>query len=85
LTNQAVLGNIMGMKTISVPIGEARSELCALIKKVEAGTKIVLTSYGEPKAMIVPFPSKARPWRAEKPDDASRYGDLETPVMEPWP
>jgi prevent-host-death family protein len=78
------MGNIMGMKTISVPIGEARSELCALVKKVESGMKVVLTSYGEPKAMIVPFPTQARPWRVEKPDDASRYGDLQTPVMEPW-
>ena len=78
------MGNIMGMKTIRVPIGEARSELCALVKKVQAGTQVLLTSYGHPKAMIVPYSEKRRPWRAQKPDDASRYGDLQSPVMEPW-
>ena len=74
----------MPMKTISVPIGQARSDLCGLVKKVQAGVRVTLTSHGRPAAMIVPPEKKGKPWRVEKPDDPSRYGDLQSPVMEDW-
>lgn len=76
----------MPMKTIEVPIGEARTDLCALIKRVEDGeTRICLTSHGQPKALIIPFPSQETPWRVATPDDPKHYGDLQSPVMEEWP
>jgi len=79
------LAKIIAMKTISVPIAHARNGLCALVKKANSGVRIVLTSYGQPKAVIMPFGAQARPWRTDKPDDPARYGDLQSPVMEPWP
>jgi prevent-host-death family protein len=73
------------MKTIDVPIGEARTDLCALVKRVESGeVRVRLTSYGHPKAMIVPLAAGKKLWRVEKPDDPERYGDLQSPVMEDW-
>jgi prevent-host-death family protein len=42
------MGTIMPMKEISLPIGRARSELCDLVKKVQSGTRITLTSHGRP-------------------------------------
>ena len=78
------MGIFLPMKTINVPIGEARSGLCALLKKVEAGAQICLTSHGEPKALIIAFPKRGIPWRVEVPDDPERYGDLESPVMDDW-
>jgi len=72
------------MKTISVPIGQARSDLCGLVKKVQAGVRVTLTSHGRPAAMLVPPEKKGKPWRVEIPDDPSRYGNLQSPVMEDW-
>lgn len=79
------MGRIVPMKTIEVPIGEARSDLCSLIKQLESGdVRICLTSHGKPKALLIPFPTKAVPWRADPPDDPKLYGDLQTPVLEEW-
>jgi prevent-host-death family protein len=72
------------MTVISVSIGEGRTDLCRLIKKVESGTRVILTAYGKPKAVISPYSEQGPPWRIEKPDDPSRYGDLESPVLEDW-
>jgi prevent-host-death family protein len=72
------------MKTISVPIGEGRSDLCQLLKKVETGVQIILTAHGKPKAIISAYHPQGPPWRVEKPDDLSRYGDLQSPVLEEW-
>jgi len=75
----------MPMKTIEVPIAEARTDLCAILKRVESGeVRICLTSHGRPKALIIPYPSQSRPWRAAKPADPKRYGDLQSPVLEEW-
>ena len=76
--------NILPMKTISVPIGAGRTDLCQLLKKVEAGAQVVLTAYGKPKAVISAYRAPGPPWRAEKPDDPARYGDLQSPVLEDW-
>jgi antitoxin (DNA-binding transcriptional repressor) of toxin-antitoxin stability system len=76
--------NILPMKIISVPIGEGRTDLCQLIKKVEAGALVILTAYGKPKAMLSAYREQGPPWRVEKPDDPKRYGDLQSPVMEEW-
>ena len=73
------------MKTISVPISEARTDLCALVKQVQAGTHVTLTSHGRPAAQLLPLQAPAQPWRLEQPDDPKRYGDLQSPVLEPWP
>lgn len=72
------------MKTLSVPISEARTGLCTLVKQVQSGVRVTLTSHGRPAAQLVPVEAPASPWRAEPPDDPERYGDLQTPVMEPW-
>ncbi len=79
------MGNIVTMKTISVPIGEARTNLCGLVEQVKAsGLRVLLTSYGQPKAQLLPCSENSVPWRTETPDDPKRYGDLSAPVMEDW-
>ena len=72
------------MNTISVPIGEGRTDLCQLVKKVEAGVQVILTSHGKPKAVLSAYQQGGAPWRAEIPDNPDRYGDLQSPVMEDW-
>jgi len=72
------------MKTICVSIDERRTGLCQLIKKVEAGARVILTSHGKPKAVLSSYREQATPWRVEKADDPQRYGDLQSPVMELW-
>lgn len=75
----------MPMKTISVPIGRARSELCDLVKKVQrGGIRVTLTSHGRPAAVIIPPEQNKKPWRVAVPDDPKNYGDLQSPVMEEW-
>ena len=76
---------ILPMQTLSVPISEARTGLCTLIKQVQAGVRVTLTSHGRPAAQLVPVEAPPAPWRAEPADDPARYGDLQSPVMEPWP
>ena len=76
--------NILLMTVISVSIAEGRTDLCQLIKKVESGTKVILTAYGKPKAVLSPYREQGSPWRVEIPDDPSRYGDLQSPVLEDW-
>ena len=71
------------MKTISVSVGEGRTDLCRLIKKVEAGAQVILTSHGKPKAVLSAYRNQGVPWRVEKPDDPKGYGDLQSPVLEP--
>lgn len=73
------------MKTISVPIGEARTNLCDLVEQAKAGVHVTITTHGRPVAVLGPVPAPAAPWRAQKPDDPASYGDLQKPVMEPWP
>ena len=73
------------MKTISVPIGEGRTDLCQLIKKVESGAQVIFTAHGKPKAVLSAYREKEPPWRVEKPDDPARYGDIQSPIMEEWP
>jgi prevent-host-death family protein len=72
------------MKTISVSIGEGRTDLCRLIKKVEAGARVILTAHGKPKAVLSAYHEQGKPWRAEKADDPKHYGDLQSPIMEDW-
>ncbi len=84
IDNGENLGKIMSMKDLTMPIGKARSDLCRVVKKVQSGFRVTLTSHGRPKAMIVPVESKGKPWRVETPDDPSRYGDLQSPVLEDW-
>ena len=79
------MGNILAMKTISVPMGKARMQFCNLVEQVKTtGVRVVLTSYGQAKAQIIPCAAPAAPWRVEIPDDPKRYGDLQSPVMEDW-
>jgi len=73
------------MKTISVAIGEARTDLCKLVNDVASGkVRVLLTSHGRPKAQLLPYVKAGAPWRVEKPDDPTRYGDLQSPAMEDW-
>jgi prevent-host-death family protein len=80
------MGIFMPLTTIHVPISEARSDLCALVKKVESGNvRVCLISHGRPKALIVPCAPQLPLWRTDEPDDPARYGDLQAPVLEEWP
>jgi prevent-host-death family protein len=72
------------MKVKTVPIGVARTNLCDLVDQVKKGVRIVITTHGRPAALLGPVPSSAVPWRVETPDDPKRYGDLQSPVLEPW-
>ena len=72
------------MKTISVPIGRGRTDLCRLIRKVESGVHVIFTSHGKPKAVLTAFREQVKPWRVEKPDDPNRYGDLQSSVLTEW-
>ena len=78
------MGKIMPMKEITLPIGQARSELCDLVKKVQAGARVTLTNHGRPCAMLVPPEKSRKPWRVAVPDDPKNYGDLQSPVMPDW-
>ena len=75
---------LLPMKTASVPISAARTNLCTLVKQVQSGVRVTLTSHGRPAADLVPVQAPPAPWRVECPDDPQRYGDLQSPVMEPW-
>jgi prevent-host-death family protein len=72
------------MSTKSVPIGIARTNLCELVNQAKKGVSIVITTHGRPAALLVPVPATTAPWRVETPDDPKRYGDLQSPVLEPW-
>jgi prevent-host-death family protein len=72
------------MKEFTLPIGKARSELCDLVKKVQAGTRVILTSHGQPCAMLVPPEKRKKPGRVAVPSDAALFGDLQSPVMDDW-
>lgn len=73
------------MKTISIPIAEAQTDLRKLVNEVEAGlVQVILTSDGREKARIVPATKKHSPWRSEKPWDPKKFGDLQSPVMDDW-
>ncbi len=74
----------MPMKDLTMPIGKARSDLCRVVKKVQSGVRVTLTSHGRPQAVIVPVEKKGKPWRVEKPTDPSHFGDLQSPVMDDW-
>lgn len=75
----------MPMKTIRVPIGEARTDLCKLVRDVSSRrVRVLLTRHGKPKAEIVGFEERGARWRVETPDDPSGYGNLQSPVMEDW-
>jgi prevent-host-death family protein len=73
------------MKSISVPIGKARTNLCDLVEQAKSGTRVTITTHGRPAAVLAPVSALATPWRVKKPDDPARYGDLQKPVLEPWP
>ncbi len=45
------IGKIMPMKDLTMPIGKARSDLCRVVKKVQSGVRITLTSHGRPQAV----------------------------------
>ncbi len=76
--------NILPMKTITVSIGEGRSDFCKLLKAAKAGARVVFTNHGTPEAVLEAFRKPGQPWRVETPDDPKRYGDLQGPVMEEW-
>ena len=74
----------MPMKTITVPIAKGRTNLCALVESVQGGDQVILTSHGQPKAVITAFRERGTRWRVAKPDDPKRYGNLQSPVMDEW-
>jgi len=78
------LCNVLHMETLYITISQGRSELCDLVDRVESGQRIVFTNHGKPKAVLSAYRANNQPWRAEKPDDPARYGDLQSPIMEEW-
>jgi prevent-host-death family protein len=60
---------ILLIKTLALPIGKARSEVCALVKKVQAGARITLSSHGRRAAVLVPPEKPKKPWRVAVPSD----------------
>jgi len=56
-----------------------------LIERVKGGeVRVVVTDRGQPQAQILPCSETSRPWRVKAPDDPTRYGDLQSPIMEDW-
>lgn len=84
LATFTTMGTILPMTTLYVPISKGRTNLCELLDKVEAGARVVFTSHGRPKAVLTSFHLQGKPWRAEKVGDPSRFGDLQSPVLEEW-
>jgi len=75
----------MCMKTISLPISQARTDFCRLIEQVKSGKlRVLVTDHRQPKAQILPFTEGGAPWRVAEPDEPARYGDLQSPTMENW-
>ena len=75
----------MCMKTVSIPIGQARANFCRLIERVNSGKlRVLITDHGQPKAQILPFSERLTPWRVADADDPNSYGDLQSPIMERW-
>jgi len=72
------------MNTITMPIGEGRAQLCDLIKKAKAGAQVILTNYGKPEVMILPYRTPGKRNRVAVPTPASHFGDIQSPVMEDW-
>ena len=72
------------MKALTLPIGKARRDFCSLVKQAKAGGRITITSHGQAVAMLVPLERSKKPWRVAKPDDPSKFGDLQSPVMDDW-
>ncbi len=75
---------LQAMKAIIVPISEACERLPELVEEVKHGARVTITSNGHPEAVLSSVPTLAAPWRVGMPDDPSRYGDLQSPVMEDW-
>jgi hypothetical protein len=84
LAGGVIMCNIMPMKIITMPIGVGPTDLCKLIGKVEAGARVILTSHGQPKAVISAYRASGSPWRAETPDNPKLYGGMQSPVMDDW-
>lgn len=70
------------MRTITVPIGAGRSDLCELIERVQSGIQVIFTIYGQPKAVLSKYRPPAQPWRRKA--DPALFGDLQSPVLEDW-
>lgn len=58
------------MRTKSVNLYQAKTHLSALVEEAAEGTTVVIAKNGEPRAMLVPIPSRNR--RARKPANALR-------------
>ncbi len=70
-----------------VSVREAKDQLSSLLQRAEAGEEIVVTSDGEPKAMLVRFrPTPAgKPWQSlaafrasqpEQPDSTAAISEM---------
>ena len=55
-----------------------------LVNQVQSGLQVILTSHGQPKAMLSAYCPTGKPWRVAVPDDPKLHGDLQSPVMEDW-
>ena len=72
----------MPMKTVTVPIGAGRSDLCGLVDRVQSGVQVIFTSHGKPRAVLSAYREKTKPWR--RAADPKLFGDLQSPVLEDW-
>lgn len=65
-----------------VPISAGRSDLCALVERVQAGGRVIFTTHGQPKAVLTAYRGKRKPWRRWA--NPKLFGDLQSPVLEDW-
>jgi antitoxin (DNA-binding transcriptional repressor) of toxin-antitoxin stability system len=72
------------VQTITIPIGAEPSDLGHLVDQVQSGIQVILTSHGQPKAVLSAYRSAGKPWRVATPDDPKLHGDLQSPVLEDW-
>jgi prevent-host-death family protein len=72
------------MNTITVSVAQGRATLCDLIKKVKDGANVILTNHGKPEVVMTAYQPQGKPWRVTKPANPADFGDLQSPVMEPW-
>jgi antitoxin (DNA-binding transcriptional repressor) of toxin-antitoxin stability system len=53
-----------------------------LVDQVQSGIQVILTSHGQPKAVLSAYRPAGKPWRVATPDDSKLSGEWRSPAME---
>ena len=72
----------MRMIETFMPIGKFRTDCCRVLDNLKPGEQVVVTSNGQPKAVISAYRKKGPPLRRPQPVDPKLYGDIQSPVLE---